>query len=221
MVTDVSQQILELDLTQAENIKKAKRLQAVWTQEAALYDYQASVKALESETDPAKRYDLIKDLEDAHRAMESARAELDQKPMPAFESAPCQSEVNNYEMQFLIDSWMPADCLTILTGPGGIGKSYLSLQYMTALAMGYDANIYALMPSKGKLPDEEQQTPIDIVIASYEETRLEVWKRIKRICDELQWPNYDELSKRIHYVDLQGMGPRLGSGDRRSSCTPE
>ncbi len=149
---------------------------------------------------------------------------LNTKPMPAFESAPCKSEVDNYEMKFLIDSWMPADCLTILTGPGGIGKSYLSLQYMTALAMGCDANIYALMPSD-KISDEEKQEPINIVIASYEEARIEVWKRIKRICHALQWPDYNKLSKRIHYVDLQGMGPAWGvaTGDHlalRSKMLP-
>ena len=148
-----------------------------------------------------------------------------QKPMPVFESAPSPSEVEDYEMEFLIDSWMPADCLTILTGSGGIGKSYLSLQYITALAMGYDANTYALMPSNTKIPDKDKQDPIDIVIASYEEARIEVWKRIKRICHELQWPDYDTLSKRIHYVDLQGMGPAWGvaTGDHltlRSKMLP-
>ena len=133
-----------------------------------------------------------------------------QKPMPAFEPAPGIEEVDKYQMEFLIDNWMPADCLTILTGPGGIGKSYLSLQYVAALAMGYDANIYALMPHESKISKDEKRAPIKVVIASYEETRLEVWKRIKRICDELKWADYKTLSQRIHYVDLQGMGPAWG-----------
>lgn len=130
-----------------------------------------------------------------------------QQPMPDFESAPTLNEVESYEMEFLIDGWMPADCKTMLTGPGGIGKSYLSLQCTVVLAMGYDAKTYALMPSSN--PPETKE-PIDIVIASYEETRLEVWKRIKRISDTLDWPDYHTLSKRIHYVYLQGMGPAWG-----------
>ena len=107
------------------------------------------------------------------------------------------------------------------------GKSYLSLQYVAALAMGYDANIYALMPheNESKISKEEQRAPIKVVIASYEETRLEVWKRIKRICDELKWADYKTLSQRIHYVDLQGMGPAWGvaTGDHlalRSKMLP-
>ena len=167
----------------------------------------------------------VDDRTSLRNAIKTLNREINQKPMPAFEPAPEIEEVDKYQMEFLIDNWMPADCLTILTGPGGIGKSYLSLQYVAALAMGYDANTYALMPDDSDISKEKQRPPIQVVIASYEETRLEVWKRIKRICDELKWADYDTLAKRIHYVDLQGLGPAWGvaTGDHlalRSKMLP-
>ena len=165
----------------------------------------------------------IDDRTSLRNALKKLNRELNQKPMPSFERAPSTEELDKYEMEFLIDNWMPADCLTILTGPGGIGKSYLSLQYVAALAMGVDANTYALMPDDD--PEIDKDKAIKVVIASYEETQLEVWKRIKRICDELKWADYKTLSQRIHYVDLQGMGPAWGvaTGDHlalRSTMLP-
>ena len=145
--------------------------------------------------------------QNTYEQIKKANSAIDKKPMPSFETAPSPDEVDDYQMEFLIDGWMPADCLTMLTGPGGIGKSYLSLQCVAALAMGYDAKTFALMPDSNP---GEPNAPIDIVIASYEETRLEVWNRIKRICKTLSWPDYETLSKHIHYVDLQGMGPAWG-----------
>ena len=220
----ITGKIAALDLTTKQGVDQANLILAPYVHEKASLDLKAAIHQLENEDDPLKRYPLLDDVEKAYKAIVNAQHTLGQD-MPPFECAPKQEEVDKYEMEFLVDNWMPADCLTILTGPGGIGKSYLSLQYVAALGMGYNANTYALMPDDNEIPDDEKQEPIDIVIASYEETRLEVWKRIKRICQELQWADYDMLSKHIHYVDLQGMGPAWGvaTGDHlalRSKMLP-
>ena len=55
---------------------------------------------------------------------------------PIVESAPLREETDKYEPEFLIDKWMPANRLTILTGPGGTGKSYLALQHVCGLGYG-------------------------------------------------------------------------------------
>ena len=192
---------------------------APYVHEKASLDLKAAIHQLENEDDPLKRYPLLDDVEKAYKAIVNAQRTLGQD-MPPFECAPKQEEVDKYEMEFLIDNWMPADCLTILTGPGGIGKSYLSLQYVAALAMGYNANTYALMPDDNEKPDGEKQDPIDIVIASYEETRIRGMEadktNLRGTSNGLTMRNYQ---KQIHYVDLQGMGPAWGvaTGDHLAS----
>ena len=203
----ITAKIAALDLTTKLGVDQANSILAPYVHEKASLDLKTAIHQLENEDDPLKRYPLLDDVEKAYKAIANAQRALSQA-MPPFEKAPPEKEVDEYEPEFLIDNWMPADCLTILTGPGGIGKSYLSLQYITALAMGVDANTYALMPDDD--PEIEEDKAIEVVIASYEETRWEVWKRIKRICHELKWADYNTLSKRIHYVDLQGMGPAWG-----------
>ena len=136
-------------------------------------------------------------------------------PTPVLQEAPSRESVDNYQMPFLIDNWMPANRLTILTGPGGIGKSYLALQHGCGLALG--VTDYFLTPYHGTL-DELYATnsnafrkdPIKVVIASYEEDLHETWKRIALICDTLGWADYDKLTKKIRFVDLKLLGPVWG-----------
>ena len=196
----------KIDFTDPQQIEAFKR-------KISDYDRSVLIESLQQDLDIpppdnlAGKAKVINDRLDTVETIGRLNHILNTKPMPAFETAATPDEVAAYQMEFLIDGWMPADCLTMLTGPGGIGKSYLSLQCVAALAMGYDAKTFALMPDSNP---SEYNAPIDIVIASYEETRLEVWNRIKRICDTLHWPDYKTLSQRIHYVDLQGMGPAWG-----------
>ena len=62
--------------------------------------------------------------------------EQSQRPQPELLEAPSREETDKYEPEFLIDNWMPANRLTLLTGPGGTGKSYLALQHIVGLALG-------------------------------------------------------------------------------------
>ena len=61
---------------------------------------------------------------------------LNVKPMPELESAPSEDEVDAYEKKWLIDNWMTRGELTLFSGEGGVGKSYLALQHACGLAMG-------------------------------------------------------------------------------------
>ena len=136
---------------------------------------------------------------------------------PELLEAPSRKDTDAYEPEFLIDKRMPADRLTILTGEGGIGKSYLALQHIAGLAMGITD--YFLKPYHGaeeELYSEDSRAfrkdPIKVVIASYEEDLAETWKRIASICDWLGWADYDKLTKQIRFVDLKMFGPIWGVG---------
>ena len=221
----ITKRISNLDLETKQGIEQARLILGPYVHEKARLDLINTTNKLEKTADPVERYPLVEEMEKAYKAIANAQQTIDEalKPLPPLKSLPAREEVDAYEMEFLIDAWMPADCLTILTGAGGIGKSYLSLQYICALAMGVDANPYALMPDKEITANDAKQ--IQVVIASYEETELEVGKRIRRICDTLKWPCYETLSKQIHYVDLQGLGPAWGvaTGDHlalRSKMLP-
>ena len=152
-------------------------------------------------------------LDQAHRHLD----QLDRldRPYPVLEDAPSREEVDDYEPEFLIDNWMPANRLTILTGPGGTGKSYLALQHICGLAMGISD--HQLIPYHGaeeemyeKNQEAFRKDPINVVIASYEEDLMETWSRISKICDWLGWADYDCLKERIKFVDLKMFGPLWG-----------
>ena len=152
---------------------------------------------------------------DAHQFLDQLDR-LDRDP-PVLESAPTRKDADAYLPEFLIDKWMPANRLTILTGTGGIGKSYLALQHIAGLALGITD--YFLKPYHGT--EEElysknsrafRKDPIKVVIASYEEDLAETWSRIAKVCDWLGWSDYDKLAKQIRFVDLKMFGPLWGVG---------
>ena len=183
--------------------------------------------------DAIEQYQQAKEAEEDTEALENRLNEIDllqrfieqsQRAQPKLEEAPSLDDVEKYQTEFLIDNWMPADRLTLLTGPGGTGKSYLALQYVVGLALG--VSDYQFTPIH-KLPEVLEGTPkhealrqtdnsvrrkepIKIVIASYEEDLNETWKRIASICDWLDWADYDELREQIRFVDLKMFGPIWG-----------
>lgn len=134
---------------------------------------------------------------------------------PVLESAPERGAVDEYNDEFLIEGWMPANRLTILTGEGGAGKSYLALQHICGLVMGVPD--LALAQYDGNLDDYWQnqshylrKDSVKIVIASYEEDLMQTWKRLALICDRLEWPDYEKLREQIKFVDLKMFGPIWG-----------
>ena len=161
---------------------------------------------------------------DAHQLLDKLDR-LDRDP-PVLESAPSREETDNYQPEFLIDNWMPANRLTLLTGPGGTGKSYLALQHVVGLALGVSNHqltainklpaVVESMPPHDALrhvdPQARKKDPIKVVIASYEEDLAETWKRIAWICDCLRWADYDTLREQIRFVDLKMFGPMWGVG---------
>ena len=180
-------------------------------------DFQVARQDLETfnPSDPAEDTTARGILFDAHQFLDQLDR-LDIDP-PVLESAPTRKDTDAYKPEFLIDNWMPANRLTILTGTGGIGKSYLALQHIAGLTMGITD--YFLKPyhrTVEELYSENshafRKDPIKVVIASYEEDLAETWSRIAKVCDWLGWSDYDKLAKQIRFVDLKMFGPLWGVG---------
>jgi len=212
----ITEKIAALDLNTKQGIEQANSILAPYIHEKASLDLKTAIHQLEIEEDPLKRYPLLDEVEKAYKAIANAQRDLDQ-PMPTLQEAPLREATDDYEPEFLIDGWMPANRLTMLTGPGGTGKSYLALQHVCGLAMGitdhflegYHGSYEEMYSDK---PNAFRKDPIKVVIASYEEDLAETWKRIALICDTLGWADYDKLRERIRFVDLKMFGPIWGVG---------
>ena len=107
--------------------------------------------------------------------------------------------------EWLIDRWMAAYRITILTGRGGAGKSRLALQ----LAMAMAAGVRGWLPvasDGGKAPADTpwlvSAEPVPVVFASWEDEKDEIARRLygiheKRACrDRPEW----DIKDRLHYV---------------------
>ena len=109
--------------------------------------------------------------------------------------------------EWLIKDWLPANCVSMFTGEGGVGKSYAALQIACALISGvkdcyFDAK---------DLPIENAELPsISVVYAAWEDELEEVSRRIRRIKGNLQWPDFDKIERGFSFVDLKKLGPIWG-----------
>ena len=195
----------DLDLTTPEGINQAKLWLAEQRRAQAISEFHAAIESKAGTNDLELRLEEIQTL----NAFKSER------PVPVLETAPSREDIADYKPEFLIDNWLPANRLTILTGPGGAGKSYLALQHICGLAMGIsDHQLRQYHGTDEEMYEKDKRAfrrdPINVVIASYEEDLMETWARINRICDWLGWADYDKLTKQIKFVDLKMFGPLWG-----------
>ena len=196
-----------------------------WTHEREQIAHQLhSDLAIALPDDPEAKKEVLRKRGETFDTMRVLNNKLSPQPTPQLLEAPSLVEVEAYRPEFLIDNWMPADRLTLLTGRGGGGKSYLALQHIVGLALCVEG--YQLKSYHGTLEELYEKdakiirkNPINILIASYEEDLMETWARIQRICEWLGWPDYEPLRKRIHFVDLKMFGPLWGVNENTHLAT--
>ena len=202
-MTDWKEALDNLDLTTSEGLETAKRLYVKQSRKQ-------KIENLKHEDDDVQILDTLGAIREYNDFV--GRSE---RPTPVLQEAPSHEEAADYKPEFLINNWLPANRLTILTGPGGTGKSYLALQHICGLAMGIsemqltqfhgtDKELYE------KNPTAFRKDAINIVVASYEEDLMETWSRIDKVCDSLGWADYDTLKERIKFVDMKMFGPLWG-----------
>ena len=205
--------IEDLDLSKADDLATVEK-QLLKDNQKYTIDSLKEDLAIPLPDAPKERGEVLSNRRQMLEALKGYERILNRR-LPVLEDAPSREEIDAYEPEFLIEGWMPADRLTILTGKGGIGKSYLALQHIAGLAMGIKG--YQLKQYHGTYEelfekDSEAFTKesINIVIASYEEDLRETWKRIGWICDFIGWADYEKLKERIKFVDLKMCGPLWG-----------
>ena len=121
------------------------------------------------------------------------------------------------ERPWLIQNWLPANCVSMFTGEGGVGKSFAALQISCGLISGVAVDYFfkrcETPPLNAELPN------IHVVYAAWEDELQEVSLRIRRIIGNLKWPAPDKIAACFSYVDLKKLGPIWGpkAGDHLST----
>ena len=145
------------------------------------------------------------------------KALLDVEPKPQLVASPPVLKGDLTERQWLIHNWLPANCVSMFTGEGGVGKSYATLQIACGLISGVVMDCFF---KKMEAPAQNAKLPtINVVYAAWEDELQEVSRRIRRIKGNLEWPDLEKIANQFHYVDVKKFGPIWGpkAGDHLST----
>ena len=121
------------------------------------------------------------------------------------------------DRRWLVDDWLSAGELALLTGPGSAGKGQMVLQLGAALACDREPLAYAggWLP-RGKLvqataPDLCAE-PVTVVLASWEDTAEEYLRRRSRLqmFGGCTWIGDRSIDPRLHVLPMRGYGPLWG-----------
>ena len=149
-------------------------------------------------------------------------AECDLKPIPWNEIQVPDSR------EWLIQKWLPANTVTMFTGQGGVGKSWLVLQIACQIAshaagMAWGDQSYQT-PQVSESNDSIEQTPQHIVFATYEDEPGEIKRRLNALSSSFEWIEKERnvIQQHLHIVDMRGIGSIWGPGlDKHISVTGE
>ena len=112
--------------------------------------------------------------------------------------------------EWLVDGWLPANTVTMFTGEGGAGKSWLTLQMICQVACGF-RDAY-LDPEFHKVADVAGRR--DVVFATYEDEPEEIKRRLETLETGVEWieDSVDTIKTHTHVVDMRGLGSVWGPG---------
>ena len=121
--------------------------------------------------------------------------------------------------RWLVDDWLPGGRVTLLAGPGGIGKSRLALQLSAGIASEGCSWIETPSPDTLKLGNATEPGGSPTVYASWEDELEEFWSRLSELSGSAApWVTPERLS-RLHIAPSRdtarygGPGP-TGAGTR-------
>lgn len=119
------------------------------------------------------------------------------------------NDIENINREWLIPNWLPANSVTMLTGHGGTGKSWLILQVACEIASGAGA-WYSLASYDDSSFTEQKH----IIFATYEDEPSEIKRRLNALSSAFGWikENIKTIKKHIHIIDMRGIGSIWGPG---------
>ena len=119
-------------------------------------------------------------------------------------------DIPEIKREWLIDQWLPSNTVTMFTGEGGAGKSWLTLQAVCQVCCGF-RDAY-LDPDFEKFADVTARR--DVVLATYEDEPEEIKRRLQALVDGMPWieDSLATIYRHLHIVDMRGVGSVWGPG---------
>ena len=159
-------------------------------------------------TDPEGRKKALYDREEIFDNLRVLNNKLSPQPTPAIVQWEDIPDIERRE--WLIDQWLPANTVTMFTGDGGAGKSWLTLQAVCQVCCGFH-NAY-LDPKFGKVADFIARR--DVVFATYEDEPTEIKRRLQTLAKGMPWieDSLTTIYLHLHIIDMRGIGSVWGPG---------
>ena len=161
--------------------------------------------------------DTVEVLEDIDAIIDAKRdilknAECELKPTP-------WSEIEEVNREWLIPNWLPANTVTMFTGQGGAGKSWLTLQVVSEIASHAESGAWGKASYKVPKPAEcndnaTDNDPKHIVFATYEDEPAEIKRRLNALASSFDWVREERavIQEHLHIIDMRGVGSVWGPG---------
>ena len=197
----------QLDITTPEGRKEARqRLRALGkSYTIAEFDTRLEDTLADKET-KSDRVDELGDLLDELDL-------FDKKLSQPFPEIVTWDDIEVKDREWLIPNWLPANTVTMFTGDGGAGKSWLTLQAVCQIACGFNN---AFLDPDFTMPSEADDSiePKYVVFATYEDEPAEIKRRIQSLASGMNWiaKSLETIKQHLHIVDMRGIGSVWGPG---------
>ncbi len=125
-------------------------------------------------------------------------------------------DVEDPDREWLVDGWLPAAELALLSGPGNVGKSLLVLQLANALATSQEVPSWLPKGKKAtaEAPALKSEEGVPVVMANWEDSAPEARHRRFRLhaFGDCKWADASDVKKHLHVLPMRGHGPTWGPG---------
>ena len=207
--------ILDLSTADFDTLEGMTELQRRVEQAHALFTHDLIVKTTdrlsgENADDPFNVIAEIDGIIDEKRDI-LKNAECDLKPI-------AWGEIKEAHREWLIPNWLPANTVTMFTGQGGAGKSWLTLQVACEIASHAESGTWGKtdckIPKPSEYDDSTANDPRHIVFATYEDEPAEIKRRLNALSSSFDWIASERklIEDNLHIVDMRGVGSVWGPG---------
>lgn len=119
-------------------------------------------------------------------------------------------DIPKVKREWLIHSWLPENTVTMFTGEGGAGKSWLTLQAICQVVCGF-RDAY-LDPNFTR--EADRTAPRNVIFATYEDEPAEIKRRLGALASGMPWIHnaLSIIKQHLHIVDMRGIGSVWGPG---------
>ena len=157
---------------------------------------------------PEMRKQALSNREEIFDNLRVLNNKLSPQPTPAIVQWEDIPDIERRE--WLIDQWLPSNTVTMFTGEGGAGKSWLILQAVCQVCCGF-RDAY-LDPDFKKVADFTARR--EVVFATYEDEPAEIKRRLQALASGMPWiaDAMDTIKRQLHIVDMRGIGSVWGPG---------